>query len=96
MGVVRSAFVATVGFQGFVTLWLQNIGIDLAGSIWLFEPYKGLILVYTYFQIPLMLTFFLPAVEGLRPQWRAAAGSLGGSPGADRRHGRGPPTRSPA
>lgn len=73
------AFVATVGFQGFVTLWLQNVGIDLAGSTWLFEPYKGLILVYTYFQIPLMLIVFLPAVEGLRPQWREAAESLGGT-----------------
>jgi putative spermidine/putrescine transport system permease protein len=73
------AFVATVGFQGFVTLWLQNVGVDLASSTWLFEPYKGLILVYTYFQIPLMLIVFLPAVEGLRPQWREAAESLGGT-----------------
>jgi putative spermidine/putrescine transport system permease protein len=73
------AFVATVGFQGFVTLWLKKYGIDLAGSTWLFEPYKGLVLVYTYFQIPLMLIVFLPAVEGLRPQWREAAESLGGS-----------------
>jgi putative spermidine/putrescine transport system permease protein len=71
------AFVATVGFQGFLTLWFQKIGIDLAGSTWLFEPEKGLILVYTYFQIPLMLIVFLPAVEGLRPQWREAAESLG-------------------
>ena len=30
------AFVATVGFQGFLTLWLQKVGIDLAGSTWLF------------------------------------------------------------
>jgi putative spermidine/putrescine transport system permease protein len=73
------AFVATVGFQGFLTLWLKNFGIDLAGSTWLFEPDKGLMLVYTYFQIPLMLIVFLPAVEGLRPQWREAAESLGGS-----------------
>jgi putative spermidine/putrescine transport system permease protein len=84
------AFVATVGFQGFVTLWLQNIGIDLAGSIWLYEPYKGLILVYTYFQIPLMLIVFLPAVEGLRPQWREAAESLGGSTWHYWRHVAGP------
>jgi putative spermidine/putrescine transport system permease protein len=84
------AFVATVGFQGFVTLWLQNIGIDLAGSIWLYEPYKGLILVYTYFQIPLMLIVFLPAVEGLRPQWREAAESLGASTWDYWRHVAGP------
>jgi putative spermidine/putrescine transport system permease protein len=84
------AFVATVGFQGFVTLWLQNIGVDLAGSTWLFEPYKGLILVYTYFQIPLMLIVFLPAVEGLRPQWREASESLGGSTWDYWRHVGGP------
>jgi putative spermidine/putrescine transport system permease protein len=73
------AFVATVGSEGFVTLWLKKFGIDLAGSTWLFEPDKGLILVYTYFQIPLMLIVFLPAVEGLRSQWREAAETLGGS-----------------
>jgi putative spermidine/putrescine transport system permease protein len=84
------AFVATVGFQGFVTLWLEHIGIDLAGSTWLYEPYKGLILVYTYFQIPLMLIVFLPAVEGLRPQWREAAESLGGSTWDYWRHVAGP------
>jgi putative spermidine/putrescine transport system permease protein len=84
------AFVATVGFQGFLTLWLANFGIDLAGSTWLFEPYKGLILVYTYFQIPLMLIVFLPAVEGLRPQWREAAESLGGSTWDYWRHVAGP------
>jgi len=84
------AFVATVGFQGFLTLWLQNIGVDLAGSTWLFEPDKGLMLVYTYFQIPLMLIVFLPAVEGLRPQWREAAESLGGSTWDYWRHVGGP------
>jgi putative spermidine/putrescine transport system permease protein len=84
------AFVATVGFQGFVTLWLQEVGIDLAGSTWLFEPDKGLVLVYTYFQIPLMLIVFLPAVEGLRPQWREAAESLGASTWHYWRHVAGP------
>jgi putative spermidine/putrescine transport system permease protein len=84
------AFVATIGFQGFVTLWLQHVGIDLAASLWLYEPYQGLILVYTYFQIPLMLIVFLPAVEGLRPEWREAAESLGGSTWDYWRHVAGP------
>ena len=84
------AFVAAVGFNGFVTLWLQRLGVDLAGSTWLYEPYKGLILVYTYFQIPLMLIVFLPAVEGLRPQWREATESLGGSTWDYWRHVAGP------
>jgi putative spermidine/putrescine transport system permease protein len=73
------AFIATVGLQGFLTLRLQQIGIDLGNSTWLFEWDKGLMLVYVYFQIPLMLIVFLPAVEGLRPQWREAAETLGGS-----------------
>ena len=84
------AFMATVGAQGFLTPWLKNIGINLAGSTWLYEPDKGLMLVYTYFQIPLMLIVFLPAVEGLRPQWREAAESLGGSTWDYWRHVGGP------
>ena len=36
-------------------------------------------LVYTYFQVPLMVIVFLPALDGLKPQWREAARSLGGS-----------------
>lgn len=73
------AFLATVGFEGLVTVFLQNHGIDIfAGSTWIFEL-PGLALVYTYFQIPLMVLVFLPAVDGLRPQWREAAESLGGT-----------------
>jgi len=84
------AFVATVGFEGFVTHWLKKYGIDLAGTTWLYDWDKGLMLVYTYFQIPLMLIVFLPAVEGLRPQWREAAESLGGSTWHYWRHVAGP------
>ena len=83
------AFMATVGSVGFLTLWLKNVGLDLTGT-WLYEPDKGLVLVYTYFQIPLMLIVFLPAVEGLRPQWREAAESLGGSTWDFWRHVGGP------
>ena len=36
------AFVATVGIQGFVTIWLQKVGIDVAGSTWLYEWNRGL------------------------------------------------------
>lgn len=73
------AFIATVGFNGFVTVFLQRFGINLAGSTWLYEWNKGLVLVYLYFQIPLMVLVFLPSVDGLRPQWREATETLGGS-----------------
>ncbi|QZH61720.1 ABC transporter permease subunit [Mycolicibacterium farcinogenes] len=73
------AFLATIGLNGVLTLWLrENLGWDLAGSGWLYGL-PGLILVYSYFQIPLMVIVFLPALEGLREQWREAAVSLGAS-----------------
>lgn len=73
------AFLATIGLNGVLTLWVkENLGWDLAGSGWLYGL-SGLILVYTYFQIPLMVIVFLPALEGLREQWREAAVSLGAS-----------------
>jgi putative spermidine/putrescine transport system permease protein len=84
------AFLATFSTQGFLTLWVHRFGIDLASTTWLYDWDKGLMLVYTYFQIPLMLIVFLPAVEGLRPQWREAAESLGGSTWHYWRHVAGP------
>ena len=55
-----------------------TLGIDIFGSGWLFGL-PGLILVYSYFQIPLMVIVFLPALDGIRPQWREAAVNLGAS-----------------
>lgn len=73
------AFLATVGLNGVLTLWVQqHLGWNLAGSGWLYSL-TGLILVYSYFQIPLMVIVFIPALEGLREQWREAAFSLGAS-----------------
>ena len=72
------AFLATVGSQGLVTLALQNwLNVDISGN-WLLEV-KGLVLVYSYFQIPLMVLVFLPAMDGIRPQWREATETLGGT-----------------
>ncbi len=71
------AFIATLGFSGVVTELLRStLGIDIFGNGWLFDI-PGLMLVYCYFQIPLMVIVFLPALEGLRPQWREAALSIG-------------------
>jgi putative spermidine/putrescine transport system permease protein len=73
------AFIATIGGNGFITIWLQAHGLDpYAKGVWLYEL-PGLVLVYAYFQIPLMLLVFLPALDGIRPQWREATESLGGS-----------------
>ena len=73
------AFIATVGFSGVLTEALRSWpGIDIFGDGWLFDL-PGLILVYTYFQIPLMVIVFMPALQGLRQQWREAAINLGAS-----------------
>ncbi|MCA1783029.1 MAG: ABC transporter permease [Dermatophilaceae bacterium] len=73
------AFLASFGATGLLTVWLNAIGVDLGSGLWLYEWNKGLMLVYLYFQLPLMLIVFLPAVEGLRPQWREASETLGGT-----------------
>ena len=74
------AFIATIGIQGVITLFLQDsFGIDIfANGAWLYEL-PGLILPYIYFQIPLMVITFMPALAALKPQWAEANLTLGGS-----------------
>ncbi len=74
------AFVATLGVTGFVTVaihnWFHVTLYDLGFSIYQFW---GLVLVYTYFQLPLMILVTLPALSALRPEWKEAATNLGAS-----------------
>jgi len=73
------AFIASIGSSGFVDLFSQSHGFDYyAYGIWLFEL-SCVALVYLYFQIPLMVLVFLPALDGIKPQWREATESLGGN-----------------
>jgi putative spermidine/putrescine transport system permease protein len=75
------AFISLLGFTGVLTQALRSWpGFDIYGSGWLFGL-PGLIVVYCYFQIPLMVIVFTPALEGLRPQWREAATNLGATTG---------------
>lgn len=72
------AFIATIGQTGIVTVVLRNaFGIELDPT-WL-SSLPGLVLVYCYFQIPLMIIVFVPALDSLQPQWREATEVLGGS-----------------
>lgn len=74
------AFIAAIGTQGIVTRILFDVlGVDIyADGYWLYAM-PGLIVVYLYFQVPLMVITFMPALEGLRPQWAEANATLGGS-----------------
>jgi putative spermidine/putrescine transport system permease protein len=73
------AWLATLYTTGIVYVFLKDRGLDIypGGTIWLTDL-KGLALIYTYFQIPLMVLVFIPALDGIRPQWREATESLGG------------------
>jgi putative spermidine/putrescine transport system permease protein len=74
------AFVATIGIQGMVTVLLRDtFGIDIyADGVWLYEL-PGLVLPYIYFQVPLMVITFMPALVSLKTTWAEANATLGGS-----------------
>ncbi|WEK15043.1 MAG: ABC transporter permease [Candidatus Microbacterium phytovorans] len=72
-------FIATIGVQGVVTVFLRDsFGVDLQPGSWLYSL-PGLILPYIYFQVPLMVITFLPALSALKPQWTEANLVLGGT-----------------
>ena len=73
------AWLATLSTTGIVYIFLKDHGIDIyPDQVWLTDL-KGLTLIYLYFQIPLMVLVFIPALDGIRPQWREATESLGGN-----------------
>ncbi len=71
------AFVILLGLNGCFTLILKKLG-------WIegFDLYTkdGLILLYTYFQIPLGVLLLYPAFDALREDWKESAALLGASP----------------
>ncbi len=70
------AFVILLGFNGALTIILKQ-----AGVIDDFNLYSktGLIVLYTYFQIPLGVLLLYPAFDALREDWRESAELLGAS-----------------
>ena len=69
--------IAAYGTSGAVTIVLRDIfGWFLPNSIST-ASLLGVGLVYFLFQIPLMVIFVTPALEGLRPEWEEAARNLG-------------------
>jgi putative spermidine/putrescine transport system permease protein len=68
------AFIILLGFNGALTLLLKQMG--LLGDFSIYSK-TGLILVYTYFQIPLGVLLLYPAFDALREDWRESAALLG-------------------
>jgi len=57
---------------------------------WFYVFPWGITVIYAYFQIPLMVLVFMPAIDGLKVQWREASENLGASAWQYWRHVGGP------
>lgn len=68
------AFIILLGANGSITLLLRQAG--LLGDFSIYSK-GGLVLIYTYFQIPLGVMLLYPAFDSLREDWRESAALLG-------------------
>ncbi|MGV8882395.1 MAG: ABC transporter permease [Rhodoglobus sp.] len=73
-------FIATLGNQGLITKFLfEAFGFNIfEGGQWLYQV-PGLLIVYLFFQVPLMIITFMPALSGLKTTWAEANATLGGT-----------------
>jgi putative spermidine/putrescine transport system permease protein len=72
-------FYAALGIQGYLTKFLKYLGWDLYAGTFSLGSFLGLLVVYLYFQLPLMVIVFSPAIVSLRREWSEAARNLGAS-----------------
>ena len=69
------AFMILLGTNGTLTLLLREAGLAAGFDLYTRE---GLVLIYTYFQIPLAVLMLYPAFDGLDDDWSSAAALLEG------------------
>ena len=71
------AFIIILGANGVVTILLLRLfGLHLYPNFQIYS-YAGLVVAYTYFQLPLMILLILPSFTGLSAEWREAAVNMG-------------------
>ncbi len=70
-------FVAAFGVEGIVTTVLKSLGWDIYAGHFTIFSFTGVVMVYSFFQIPLMVLVFKPAISGLRKEWSEASINLG-------------------
>ncbi|MDH4610028.1 ABC transporter permease subunit [Pseudomonas sp. BN102] len=68
------AFIILLGFNGTLTILLKQSGLIEDFNLY---SKTGLIVLYTYFQIPLGVLLLYPAFDALREDWRESAELLG-------------------
>jgi putative spermidine/putrescine transport system permease protein len=97
-GPIRRVYLAVSGvlaqFGGVTLAFAFQALIGPAGLLihasWYYSFPWGIGVIYTYFQIPLMVLVFLPAIDGVKVQWREASENLGASAWQYWRHVGGP------
>ena len=77
--VLAFAFFSFIGRAGLLTKIMKWAGYDLYAGDFELSKVPGLVTIYLYFQIPLMVLVMLPAIDGLKQSWREAASNLGGT-----------------
>lgn len=76
------AFIATLGRLGLITVILKEwFGVNIYGMGFNLISFWGLVFVYLYFQLSLMILIITPALDGMKREWREAAESLGATGG---------------
>src|SRR5580700_2667378 len=86
-GMVRRLYIAVSGvlaqFGGVTLAFAFLVTIGPVGLLfhasWYYSFPWGIAVIYTYFQVPLMVLVFLPAIDGVKVQWREASENLGSS-----------------
>ena len=72
------ALTLMLGNTGMCMILLNLMGIDLSESFSIYSV-QGLIIAYTYFQVPLGIMLLYPIYRGVREDWKEAASILGAS-----------------
>jgi len=72
-------FIAAFGSNGLATKFIRALGFDIYAGHFTIFSFTGVVAVYTFFQAPLMILVFQPAISGMRKEWREASTNLGAS-----------------
>jgi putative spermidine/putrescine transport system permease protein len=74
------AWIATLGTGQLIPVVIKSLfGVDINASGSVLYTVPGLLFPYVYFGLPLMVLSFMPAFDGLKPQWGEAVATLGGT-----------------
>lgn len=72
------ALTLMLGNTGMFMILLSKFGIDLSKSFSIYSV-QGLVIAYTYFQVPLGVMLLYPIYRGIKDDWKEAAKVLGAS-----------------